>query len=140
MVLNVERRARVCEATRAAAATLMACAEANSCLCRQKLKNPPINSLGGLRWKAWWKKWWADVKPTDLLSVIVALLSTGIAVWALLRTNQVGRQQEETSAPIGADGAARRHLLRRARWGAIATETGARQGSSSTLNRGLATR
>ena len=50
--------------------------------------------------------WWAGTKPTDLLSVIVALISVGLAGsgWALYRTNQVSQQQAEASAPVLAAG------------------------------------
>lgn len=50
------------------------------------------------------RNWWKGTKPTDLLSVIMSLLSVAIAFWALYKANQVSNQQEEAAAPVLAPG------------------------------------
>lgn len=48
--------------------------------------------------------WCKGTKPTDLLSVLMALLSVAVAALALHKADQVAEQQEEANAPVLAPG------------------------------------
>jgi len=48
--------------------------------------------------------WVRGTKPTDVLSVVMALLSVVVAALALHKADQVAQQQEEASAPVLAPG------------------------------------
>jgi hypothetical protein len=50
------------------------------------------------------RNWWKGTKPTDLLSVLMSLLSVAIAFWALYKANQVSSQHAEAAAPVMAPG------------------------------------
>ncbi len=50
------------------------------------------------------KNWWKDTKPTDVLSVVMTLVSLTVATVALVRASEFSGQQAEAAAPILAPG------------------------------------
>jgi len=62
-----------------------------------------LDNSGAANWDRF-RDWWRGTKPTDVLSVVMALLSVAIAFWALYKANQVSQQQAEATAPVLAPG------------------------------------
>jgi hypothetical protein len=56
--------------------------------------------------RKWWHDRWQETKPTDLISIVVAVVSLAIALSAFKQANHVAEKQAEAAAPILAPGSA----------------------------------